>query len=44
MTVVEKTRVQQAELHKKLWAMTNDLRGNMGQANSKTIFFKSNIL
>ena len=29
MTVVEKTKLQQAELHKKLWAIANDLRGNM---------------
>lgn len=29
MTTSEKQRQQQAELHKKLWAMANDLRGQM---------------
>ena len=29
MTVTEKQRQQQAELHKKLWSIANDLRGNM---------------
>lgn len=29
MTTSEKQRLQQAELHKKLWAMANDLRGQM---------------
>ena len=45
MTVVEKTRVQQAELHKKLWAIANDLRGNMEASEFKNyilslIFYK----
>lgn len=39
MTTSEKQRKQQAELHKKLWAMANDLRGQM-EANE----FKSYIL
>lgn len=29
MTVTEKQKQQQAELHKKLWSIANDLRGNM---------------
>ncbi|WP_411844443.1 type I restriction-modification system subunit M [Salinicoccus sp. HZC-1] len=29
MTVTEKQRQQQSELHKKLWSIANDLRGNM---------------
>ncbi|EII6303193.1 type I restriction-modification system subunit M [Staphylococcus pseudintermedius] len=29
MSITEKQRQQQAELHKKLWAIANDLRGNM---------------
>jgi type I restriction enzyme M protein len=29
MTTSEKQRLQQAELHKKLWTMANDLRGQM---------------
>ncbi|HDV6249786.1 TPA: type I restriction-modification system subunit M [Staphylococcus pseudintermedius] len=29
MSITEKQRQQQAELHKKLWAISNDLRGNM---------------
>ena len=39
MTTSEKQRLQQAELHKKLWAMANDLRGQM-EANE----FKNYIL
>ncbi|MZP64444.1 adenine methylase, partial [Staphylococcus pseudintermedius] len=27
MSITEKQRQQQAELHKKLWAISNDLRG-----------------
>ncbi|WP_223873953.1 hypothetical protein [Staphylococcus aureus] len=30
--VIEKQRQQQAELHKKLWSIANDLRGNMDAA------------
>lgn len=45
MTVVEKTKIQQAELHKKLWAIANDLRGNMEASEFKNyilslIFYK----
>ena len=45
MTVVEKTKLQQAELHKKLWAIANDLRGNMEASEFKNyilslIFYK----
>ena len=45
MTVVEKTRLQQAELHKKLWSIANDLRGNMEASEFKNyilglIFYK----
>ncbi|SCS59265.1 Type I restriction-modification system,DNA-methyltransferase subunit M [Staphylococcus aureus] len=29
MSITEKQRQQQAELHKKLWSIANDLRGNM---------------
>lgn len=29
MSITEKQRLQQAELHKKLWSIANDLRGNM---------------
>ncbi|MDE9797074.1 type I restriction-modification system subunit M N-terminal domain-containing protein, partial [Staphylococcus delphini] len=29
MSITEKQRQQQAELHKRLWAIANDLRGNM---------------
>ncbi|MBP9623219.1 MAG: type I restriction-modification system subunit M [Streptococcus sp.] len=29
MSITEKQKVQQAELHKKLWAIANDLRGTM---------------
>ena len=29
MTVTEKQRQQQSELHKRLWSIANDLRGNM---------------
>lgn len=29
MTITEKQKQQQAELHKKLWSIANDLRGNM---------------
>ncbi|MDC3424557.1 type I restriction-modification system subunit M [Aquibacillus sp. 3ASR75-11] len=39
MTLTEKQRQQQAELHKKLWNMANDLRGQM-EANE----FKNYIL
>ncbi|WP_262173221.1 type I restriction-modification system subunit M [Saccharococcus sp. Marseille-Q5394] len=39
MTTSEKQRLQQAELHKKLWDMANDLRGQM-EANE----FKNYIL
>ncbi|HRA71135.1 MAG TPA: type I restriction-modification system subunit M N-terminal domain-containing protein, partial [Trichococcus flocculiformis] len=29
MSITEKQKVQQAELHKKLWSIANDLRGTM---------------
>ncbi|HDG5650348.1 TPA: SAM-dependent DNA methyltransferase, partial [Staphylococcus aureus] len=29
MSITKKQRQQQAELHKKLWSIANDLRGNM---------------
>lgn len=35
MTTSEKQRQQQAELHKKLWAMANDLRGQMDASEFK---------
>lgn len=35
MTSSEKQRVQQSELHKKLWAMANDLRGQMDASEFK---------
>ena len=38
MTTCEKQRQQQAELHKKLWDMANDFRGQMEAMNLKTIF------
>ncbi|ESU31878.1 type I restriction-modification protein subunit M [Bacillus sp. 17376] len=35
MTSSEKQRLQQAELHKKLWSMANDLRGQMDASEFK---------
>lgn len=35
MTVSEKQKTQQAELHTKLWAIANDLRGNMEASEFK---------
>lgn len=35
MTTSEKQKLQQAELHKKLWAMANDLRGQMEASEFK---------
>ncbi|WP_181426992.1 type I restriction-modification system subunit M N-terminal domain-containing protein, partial [Staphylococcus aureus] len=29
MSITEKQRQQQAEIHKKLWSIAKDLRGNM---------------
>lgn len=35
MTISEKQKIQQAELHTKLWAIANDLRGNMEASEFK---------
>lgn len=35
MTTSEKQRLQQAELHKRLWDMANDLRGQMEASEFK---------
>ena len=38
MSITEKQRQQQAELHKKLWSIANDLRGTWMRVNSVIIF------
>ncbi len=38
MTTSEKEAMHQSELHKKLWDMANNLRGQMRPMSLKTIF------